>query len=134
MGPVLSKMASTRLVKIPPQHLSRKPRVLTDVVSPSIQAQGKPFEIYAPENRYVFVSSKQHIMELDAAPDSVMSLHESAKQVSMILALAECSCGNLADGLEIFSSSNPCIQCTDSTGSTEHEQRVSGSFALSARS
>lgn len=59
-----------------------KPRVLTDAVFPSIQTQGKPFEIYTPENRYVFVSSRQHIMELDAALDSVMSLHESAKQVS----------------------------------------------------
>lgn len=38
-----------------------------------------PFTIDVPENRYHVVSSWKHIKEIDAAPDSVLSLHGGAK-------------------------------------------------------
>lgn len=46
-----------------------------------MQAQGDPYEIFVPENRYVFISSAQHIREVDSAPDTVLSLQAAAKQV-----------------------------------------------------
>lgn len=46
------------------------------------QSNGKPFEIFAPDNRYVFVSSHEHIKEMDRAPDTVLSLQAASKQVS----------------------------------------------------
>ena len=45
-------------------------------------AKGKPFELLAPDNRYVFVSDPQQIKELDNAPDTVLSLQAASKQVS----------------------------------------------------
>ncbi|KAK2745535.1 hypothetical protein FQN57_003660 [Myotisia sp. PD_48] len=45
------------------------------------KAGNKPFEIFAPDNRYVFVSSPQHIKELDNAPDTVLSLQAASKQM-----------------------------------------------------
>ena len=47
-----------------------------------VEANRTPFEVLTPENRYVFVSSAKHIREVDAAPDSVLSLQAAAKQVS----------------------------------------------------
>ncbi|CAH0051924.1 unnamed protein product [Clonostachys solani] len=41
----------------------------------------RPFEIHAPDNRYVFVSSPEHIKELDQAPDTVLSLQAASKQM-----------------------------------------------------
>lgn len=35
----------------------------------------------APDGRYVFVSSAEHLNELDTAPDTVLSLLAAAKQV-----------------------------------------------------
>ncbi|KAI4951283.1 hypothetical protein J4E91_003992 [Alternaria rosae] len=45
------------------------------------EAKGKPFELFAPDNRYVFVSDPQQIKELDNAPDTVLSLQAASKQM-----------------------------------------------------
>ncbi|OTA90309.1 hypothetical protein M434DRAFT_390630, partial [Hypoxylon sp. CO27-5] len=45
------------------------------------QAKGEPFEVLAPDTRYVFVSSEKHINELDTAPDTVLSLQAASKQM-----------------------------------------------------
>jgi cytochrome P450 len=45
------------------------------------QSNGQPFEVHAPDNRYVFVSSVEHIKELDQAPDTVLSLQAASKQM-----------------------------------------------------
>uniref|UniRef100_A0A0B7KLU2 Cytochrome P450 n=2 Tax=Bionectria ochroleuca TaxID=29856 RepID=A0A0B7KLU2_BIOOC len=45
------------------------------------QSNRQPFEIHAPDNRYVFVSSPDHIKEVDQAPDTVLSLHAATKQM-----------------------------------------------------
>ncbi|KAI2470639.1 cytochrome P450 [Annulohypoxylon bovei var. microspora] len=44
-------------------------------------AKGEPFEVLAPDTRYVFVSSEKHINELDTAPDTVLSLQAASKQM-----------------------------------------------------
>ncbi|KAI1121769.1 cytochrome P450 [Nemania abortiva] len=44
-------------------------------------AHNEPFEIFAPDNRYVFVSSEKHIKEVDSAPDTVLSLQAASKQM-----------------------------------------------------
>lgn len=44
-------------------------------------ANGKPFELSAPDNRYVFVSDPKQIRELDNAPDTVLSLQAASKQM-----------------------------------------------------
>ncbi|CAH0025296.1 unnamed protein product, partial [Clonostachys rhizophaga] len=41
----------------------------------------EPFEVLAPDNRYVFISSPKHIKELDTAPDTVLSLQAASKQM-----------------------------------------------------
>jgi cytochrome P450 len=45
------------------------------------ESKGRPFEVFAPDNRYVFVSSQKHIKELDSAPDTVLSLQAASKQM-----------------------------------------------------
>ncbi|KAF2832236.1 cytochrome P450 [Ophiobolus disseminans] len=45
------------------------------------KANGKPFELSAPDNRYVFVSDPSQIKELDNAPDTVLSLQAASKQM-----------------------------------------------------
>ncbi|KAF3000341.1 hypothetical protein E8E14_002268 [Neopestalotiopsis sp. 37M] len=45
------------------------------------KSNGGPFEILAPDNRYVFVSSPKQVKELDAAPDTVLSLQGASKQM-----------------------------------------------------
>ncbi|KAI1824544.1 cytochrome P450 [Xylaria intraflava] len=45
------------------------------------QSNGAPFTVDAPDNRYVVVSSWDHIQEIDAAPESVLSLQGAAKEV-----------------------------------------------------
>ncbi|KAK3385913.1 cytochrome P450 [Podospora didyma] len=45
------------------------------------KAKGKPFFVDVPENRYLVVSSWKHIKEIDAAPDSVLSLQGAAKEI-----------------------------------------------------
>jgi hypothetical protein len=45
------------------------------------KAGGQPYEILAPDNRYVFVSSPEHIQELDRAHDSILSLQAASKQM-----------------------------------------------------
>ncbi|KAI0096705.1 cytochrome P450 [Nemania sp. FL0031] len=45
------------------------------------QSNGAPFFIDAPDNRYLVVSSWDHIKEIDAAPESVLSLQGAAKEV-----------------------------------------------------
>lgn len=45
------------------------------------RAKGAAYEVFTPESRYVFVSSEQHIKELDALSDSTASLQAAAKQL-----------------------------------------------------
>lgn len=47
-----------------------------------LQAEDGSFEVFTPENRYVFVSSEQDIKNIIAAPDTVLSLQAAAKQVA----------------------------------------------------
>ncbi|KAI0435910.1 cytochrome P450 [Xylaria telfairii] len=45
------------------------------------KSDGKPFEIVAPDGRYIFVSSPKHIKEVDTAADTVLSLQGASKQM-----------------------------------------------------
>ncbi|KAL4925063.1 cytochrome P450 [Aspergillus undulatus] len=45
------------------------------------ESNGRSFEVLAPDNRYVFVSSDQQLKELDTAPDTVLSLQAASKQM-----------------------------------------------------
>ncbi|UKZ64992.1 uncharacterized protein TrAtP1_006194 [Trichoderma atroviride] len=45
------------------------------------KAAGSPFWIQAPENRYLVVSSWDHIKEIDAASEDVLSLQAAAKEI-----------------------------------------------------
>ncbi|CAG8960196.1 hypothetical protein HYFRA_00010675 [Hymenoscyphus fraxineus] len=45
------------------------------------KSNGNPFEVLAPDNRYVFVSSPHHISELNNAPDTTLSLQAASKQM-----------------------------------------------------
>ncbi|KAI2466919.1 cytochrome P450 [Annulohypoxylon bovei var. microspora] len=45
------------------------------------KSHGSPYEVLAPDSRYVFVSSSKHIKELDSAPDTVLSLQAASKQM-----------------------------------------------------
>ncbi|GAB1318482.1 Cytochrome P450 monooxygenase AtmP [Madurella fahalii] len=58
--------------------LFRGPSIIQDAYN---EAQRTPFFIDVPENRYLVVSSWNHIKEIDAAPDSVLSLQAAAKEV-----------------------------------------------------
>ena len=51
---------------------------------PHAQSHGGLFEVFTPEQRYVFASSAEHIREIDAASDEVLSLQAAAKRVSEI--------------------------------------------------
>ncbi|KAF2177798.1 cytochrome P450 [Zopfia rhizophila CBS 207.26] len=44
-------------------------------------SDGQPYEVFAPDSRYLFVSSPKHIKELDSAPDTVLSLQAASKQM-----------------------------------------------------
>ncbi|KAL9601988.1 MAG: hypothetical protein Q9179_002680 [Wetmoreana sp. 5 TL-2023] len=44
-------------------------------------AKGAPYEILVPDSRYVFISSAEHIRDIDTAPDTVLSLQAAAKQI-----------------------------------------------------
>ncbi|RYC65201.1 hypothetical protein CHU98_g963 [Xylaria longipes] len=44
-------------------------------------SNGAPYEILAPDVRYVFVSSKEQVRELDQAPDTTLSLQAASKQM-----------------------------------------------------
>jgi hypothetical protein len=54
------------------------PEIIQDAFN---KAEGKPFELSAPDNRYVFVSNPEQIKELDNAPDTVLSLQAASKQM-----------------------------------------------------
>ncbi|KAL3462038.1 cytochrome P450 [Aspergillus heterothallicus] len=45
------------------------------------QSHNEPFEVLAPDSRYVFISSEKHVRELDAAPDTVLSLQAASRQM-----------------------------------------------------
>jgi hypothetical protein len=45
------------------------------------QSSGQPFEVLAPDSRYVFVSSPEHIKEVETAPEDVLSLYAASQQV-----------------------------------------------------
>ncbi|KAI0809677.1 cytochrome P450 [Xylaria sp. FL0064] len=59
-------------------YLFRGTAIIQDAFNKS---NGRPFEILAPDNRYVFVTSAKHIKELDSAPDTVLSLQAASKQM-----------------------------------------------------
>ncbi|OTA76492.1 hypothetical protein M434DRAFT_38836 [Hypoxylon sp. CO27-5] len=46
-----------------------------------LKSNGQPYEVFAPDTRYVFVSSPKYIKELDSAPDTVLSLQAASKQM-----------------------------------------------------
>ncbi len=52
-----------------------------------VQSGGGPFEVLAPEGRYVFISSPKHVDEMDAAPEDVLSVMKAAKSVRQPLPL-----------------------------------------------
>ncbi|KAI9644959.1 hypothetical protein NHQ30_006994 [Ciborinia camelliae] len=64
------------------------------------RSKGTPYEIFAPDNRYVFVSSAEHIKEIDAAPDSVLSLQAAAKQVQP--AISEIHIGYITKNMQML--------------------------------
>ncbi|KAI1778213.1 cytochrome P450 [Hypoxylon cercidicola] len=59
-------------------YLFYGPQIIQDKFD---QSNGKPFEVFAPDNRYVFVSSLEHMKELDNAADTVLSLQAASKQM-----------------------------------------------------
>ncbi|KAH8688014.1 cytochrome P450 [Tricladium varicosporioides] len=59
-------------------YLFNGPKIIQDGFD---KANGGSFEVFAPDNRYVFVSSIKHIKELDTAPDTVLSLQAASKQM-----------------------------------------------------
>ncbi|POS73986.1 ent-kaurene oxidase [Diaporthe helianthi] len=59
-------------------YLFNGPRMIQDGFE---KANGNPFEINAPDSRYVFVSSPKHIKELESAPVTVLSLQAATKQM-----------------------------------------------------
>lgn len=54
-----------------------------------MQSNDKAFEIFAPDGRYIFVSSAEHIKELDKAPDTVLSLQAASKQACVFFFMRE---------------------------------------------
>ncbi|CAG9998323.1 unnamed protein product [Clonostachys byssicola] len=60
------------------QYLFKGQKIIQDGYEKS---GGKPYEVLAPDNRYVFVSDPKYIRELDKAPDNVLSLQGAAKQM-----------------------------------------------------
>ncbi|PQE05922.1 cytochrome p450 protein [Rutstroemia sp. NJR-2017a BVV2] len=54
------------------------PKIIQDAYE---KANGKPFEVLAPDTRHVFVSSIQHVKELDTAADTVLSLQAASKHM-----------------------------------------------------
>ena len=54
-----------------------------------MKARNQPFEILTPDNRCVFVSSKNHFEEVNNAPDTVLSLQAAFKHVGSILCIAK---------------------------------------------
>lgn len=51
------------------------------VADGKVKSNGEPYEVLAPDGRYIFVSSPKHIKELDSAPDTILSLQAAAKQM-----------------------------------------------------
>ncbi|KAL5437920.1 hypothetical protein PMIN06_010389 [Paraphaeosphaeria minitans] len=45
------------------------------------KSNGQPFEMFAPDGRYIFVSAPEHIKEIDTAPDTILSLQAASKQM-----------------------------------------------------
>ncbi|KAK4220739.1 putative cytochrome P450 E-class, group IV [Podospora fimiseda] len=45
------------------------------------KADGNPFFVEVPENRYLIVSSWKHVKEIDSAPEHVLSLQGAAKEL-----------------------------------------------------
>ncbi|UKZ75705.1 hypothetical protein TrVFT333_003397 [Trichoderma virens FT-333] len=58
--------------------LTRGPSIIREEYDNS---NGNPFWIEAPENRYLVVSSWDHIREIDAASEDVLSLQAAAKEI-----------------------------------------------------
>ncbi|KAI1194760.1 cytochrome P450 [Nemania serpens] len=58
--------------------LVRGPKIIQDAYA---RANGRPFIIDVPENRYIVVSSQSQIKEIDDAPDTVLSLQGAAKEI-----------------------------------------------------
>ncbi|GAB1311480.1 hypothetical protein MFIFM68171_01690 [Madurella fahalii] len=60
------------------RYLLNGPRLIQEGYRKS---HGEPYEVPAPDCRYVFVSSPKHIKELDHAPDAALSLLGAAKHM-----------------------------------------------------
>ncbi|KAI1130043.1 cytochrome P450 [Nemania abortiva] len=58
--------------------LLRGPHIIQDAFK---QANGAPFIVDAPDNRYILVSKWNQIKEIDDAPDTVLSLQAAAREV-----------------------------------------------------
>ncbi|KAK4033683.1 cytochrome P450 [Parachaetomium inaequale] len=54
------------------------PNIIQDGFNTS---HGQPFEVLAPDSRYVFVSSPEHIKEVEMSPENVLSLYAASQQV-----------------------------------------------------
>jgi hypothetical protein len=77
-----------KILRIPCEHLQRRYKAWSFLVNgPKLiqagydKANGGAYEVLTPESRYVFVSSEQHIQELNALSDSTASLQAAAKQM-----------------------------------------------------
>ncbi|KXX75838.1 Ent-kaurene oxidase [Madurella mycetomatis] len=60
------------------RYLLNGPRLIEEGYRKS---DGEPYEVLAPDSRYVFISSPKHIKELDHAPDAALSLLGAAKHM-----------------------------------------------------
>ena len=81
-GPSIIQEEFDKVCYRPPLYHSYPPRHGLPETNLRTQAgSGIPFHIHVPENRYLVVSSWKHIKEIDAAPDSVLSLQGAAKEI-----------------------------------------------------
>ncbi|KAI1290681.1 cytochrome P450 [Xylaria venustula] len=60
------------------EYCFRGPSIIKDGFEKS---NGEPYEVTTPDTRYVFVSSRKHIEEIDQAPDDVLSLRAASKHM-----------------------------------------------------
>ncbi|EPE26099.1 Cytochrome P450 [Glarea lozoyensis ATCC 20868] len=60
------------------RFLIQGPTLIADAYK---KANGAPFSLDVPENRYHFVSTWEHIEEINAVPDTVLSLTAAAKEI-----------------------------------------------------
>ncbi|XP_014561396.1 hypothetical protein COCVIDRAFT_33745 [Bipolaris victoriae FI3] len=59
-------------------YLVRGPKMIQEAFN---KADGKPFELFAPDSRYVYVSDPQQIQEIDRASGTILSLYAASRQI-----------------------------------------------------